>query len=505
MNHDGRLDTRDGGEVVMGPGGKPFRGHLLDRFIALQPNGDLLNLQYMDGQWAVLWHPSRDADGTLTYRMQGREKLPMPSKNFTSPYTYKTEEYCPFIYAYTDPRGGFIGNVLLKDSPDGVGIMNNAGTDIAAIDRTGRLRWIHTLDRDRGLEGLGMAGPVVITGVASTAEIIVMDRDGLGLGSFSPPAKAHYQGYLLDHPEAVRAYTGPDGGAYALIADNYNGRHHWYRLDGADRIRPAKSTATLAPAAADALAAVANPPGYVSTRAAQPVVKIPRLEGPMPIDGGLEKWRKAVPKPQIVATPETATGSIDGPRDCSAIIRLAYHGEDLYAQFLVFDDVVSFHQDINRHYKQDGVEMCINGFLTGFKFDATVTTDEGPLVLRNRFFHQKLTWSMPGSHVPRVMKVLDDARDVPERDLIEGVYGVDMSKSRVVVIEFKLPIDAVTYKDSPNELKAITPWGPGREFWLGFLINENDEPGTDVQEFLVWPPSYNNFGPVSDGARAILE
>ena len=73
------------------------------------------------------------------------------------------------------------------------------------------------------------------------------------------------------------------------------------------------------------------------------------------------------------------------------------------------------------------------------------------------------------------------------------------------MIEFKLPIDAVTYKDSLAELKPLTPWGPGREFWLGFLINDNDEPGTDVQEYLVWPPTYNNFGPVSDGARAILE
>ena len=83
-------------------------------------------------------------------------------------------------------------------------------------------------------------------------------------------------------------------------------------------------------------------------------------------------------EPQVVVTPESAAGGIDGPRDCSAVVRLAYHGDDLYAQFLVFDDVVSFHQDVDRHYKQDGVEMCLNGFLTGFKFDATVTTDAGP-------------------------------------------------------------------------------------------------------------------------------
>ncbi len=505
-NRDGRLDARDGGEVVTGPDGKPYRGALLHpRFNSLQPNGDILILATSGDQWGMLWHPSRGADGTPVYRLNGLEKLPRAARDVPSPYSRKPDQVASFIWAEPDPRGGLFGNINLKDSPDGYGIMNNAGTDVAAVDREGRLRWVHTLDHDRGLEGLGVAGPVLITGVATTAEVIALDRDGLGLGSFSPPAKAHYQGYFLDHPQAVRAYKGPDGGTYALIADNYNGRHHWYRLAGADRIRPYSAPLSLTGPGAEALAALPSPPPYVSTRPAQPVVRIPKLDRPMPIDGGLEKWRTAVPKPQIVVTPESSYGKIDGPKDCSAVVRLAYQGEDLYVQFLIFDDVVSFHQDVSRHYKQDGVEMCLNGFQAGFKFDASVTTDAGPLVLRNRFFFQKLNWAMPESQVPRVMKVLDHARDVPERDLIEGVYGLDMSGSRVNVIEFKLPIDAVTYKDSEKEWKEITPWGPGREFWLGLLINDNDEPGTDVQDFLVWPPSYNNFGPVGDGARAVLE
>ena len=95
------------------------------------------------------------------------------------------------------------------------------------------------LDRDKGLEGFAAAGPVLFTGVATTMETITLDRDGLGLGSFSPPERAHYEGYFLDHPEAVRSIHGTDGREYALLADNYNGRHHWFRLDGADRIKPA--------------------------------------------------------------------------------------------------------------------------------------------------------------------------------------------------------------------------------------------------------------------------
>lgn len=80
-----------------------------------------------------------------------------------------------------------------------------------------------------------------------------------------------------------------------------------------------------------------------------------------------------------------------------------------------------------------------------------------------------------------------------------------MSRSKVIVIEVKLPIDAVTYKDSLKELQEIAPLGPGREFWLGFLINDNDVPGTTVQHYLLWPPTYNNFVSKEEGARAILE
>ncbi len=504
-NRDGRLDARDGGEVVKGPDGKPYRGRLDNRFEYLQTDGSILMFDTERDQWGSLWHPSRDADGTVVYRVEGRRKLPRGPGEVISPYTRKEDATEGFTAAYMDPRGGLVANVGMKSSPDGVGLLNNGGTDILGFDGGGRTRWFHALDRDKGLEGLDAVGPVVITGIATTAEIINLDRDGLGLGSFSPPESIHYQGYFLDHPKAVRGLHSADGRDYALIADNFNGRHHWFRLEGADRIRPSATPVSLSPAAAAMLAAAPTPPAYISSRPAQPLVKVPRLPRPFPIDGGLTKWREAKVEPQIVITPESSGGGIDGPLDCSAVVRLAYEGNDLYAQFLIFDDVVSFHQDVNAHYKQDGVEMCLNGFMTGFKFDSSITTDAGPIVLRNRFFAQKLTWAMPESQAPRSIKVLDDARDVSERDLIEAVYDIDMSRSRVIVVEVKLPIDAVTYKDSPKELKEITPWGPGRDFWLGFLINDNDAPGTTVQNYLVWPPTYNNFASKEEGARAVLE
>ena len=60
-------------------------------------------------------------------------------------------------------------------------------------------------------------------------------------------------------------------------------------------------------------------------------------------------------------------------------------------------------------------------------------------------------------HSGRVIKVLDNARDLPERKLIESVYGVDMSDCKVIVTEFKLPIDERTYK---GDEKAMLPMRP---------------------------------------------
>ena len=77
-----------------------------------------------------------------------------------------------------------------------------------------------------------------------------------------------------------------------------------------------------------------------------------------------------------------------------------------------------------------------------------------------------------------------------------------MAGSPVIVTECKLPIDATTYKDA---VKDLFPLKPGQTFRLGVLINDNDDPGTDVQNYLVWPATYGNFNPIDDMATAVLE
>ena len=227
-----------------------------------------------------------------------------------------------------------------------------------------------------------------------------------------------------------------------------------------------------------------------------------RLAAPLTIDGDMAKWRKAGITPQILITPVTASGSIDGPRDASAVVRLAYEGKNLYVQVIRFDDVVTFHQPVSKSHLQDSVEIMLNGFFEGFQWSVSEFTDAGPAMIRRRFFANHLQELTDARHAPRSIKVLDNAKDVPERALIETAYGIDMSDCKVIVTEFKLPIDKETYRGSEESVFAVRP---GATFWLGFLIGDNDVPGTDVQDLLVWPASYGTFQPREDGALAIFE
>jgi hypothetical protein len=504
-NHDGRLNNQDG-ETVMAPprGPHPLRNGPMFRGVTsfLQPNGDILALNLHPQTWGSLWRRNGlDSDGVPVYRLADCRAFARPPEGVVSPYQHRPDP-TRGCNAGAPTDDGLIGLINMTTAPADTSLLNNCGTDLARFDAQGQLRWFHPLGTDSGLYGLASVGRILVTAKSATCEVVALDQDGLGLGSFGFPAEVRYEGYLLDHPQAVRAYQGRDGKTYVLVVDNFNGRQHWWRLQNAGSIVSRTTTVRLSETAAGLLAAQSARPTQGRARPAPSVVRIPRLDRNLPIDGTLPKWREAGITPQIIITPETAYGDIDGPADVSALVRLAYRDQALYVQFLTFDDLPAYFQPVIRRYKQDGVELCINGFSQGFKFDATQTTDAGPILLRSRFFFQKLDLLLPPERCPRIMRVLPNARDVPERSLIESIYGVDLSASPVVITEFKLQIDDSTYRDSTKDVISLKP---GQTFRLGILINDNDNPGTDVQNFLVWPATYGNFNPVDDSAIAVLE
>jgi hypothetical protein len=398
--------------------------------------------------------------------------------------------------------GSVSAGINLRQTPNGMGLSNSGATDLARWNPDGSLRWLRTLNDYDPIQGVEPMPGVLVSSWGHQAEFMAMDDDGLELGRFGFPSAVQWSGYWVDHPQQWAAVRTDDGQVQIVIGDYTTNCHHWMTLRGTGAARKSRLPLWIDGAKAASLAsrpaALHRPLG----RARSPEIVIKRLPGPLAVDGDLSKWRRLGFPPQVLLTPQNSFGKIDGPADCSGVVRLGYHGRDLYAAVIVFDNVVSFHQPAARFYKADSLQFCINGFLSGFGFSVAQTTDKGAIFFRNRFFFQKMDLDLDPAKAPRVIRKFASARDIPERQYIESIYGVDLSQSPGYVIEFKLPLDESTYQ---GDEKIVPPVQSGKWFWLGFMLNDNDVPGTDVQNFIAWPATFNVFNPPEAGARAFFE
>ena len=147
--------------------------------------------------------------------------------------------------------------------------------------------------------------------------------------------------------------------------------------------------------------------------------------------------------------------------------------------------------------------MMINGFFPdGFQFCVGKFSADGGPIWRRRFYAPKLALKIPAEVAPRVVKVLDNAEAVPERKLVEAATGEDLSQAKVIVTEFKLPIDSRTWAGSEKDLFPVES---GKGFWLGFMLDDNDRPGVDMQKFEVWPASFSTFSIKEDSTWVVFE
>jgi hypothetical protein len=471
-----------------------------NRWSKLLENGNVVASN--KGGWATVWKfGGLDEAGKPLYRDSDAISIPRKADSVVSPFTYEVSDKAHLSLGTVTKNGGIVGNVGLGTSPYGTGWSNTAGTDMAEINPDGTLRWFHPLGMYGGTPGFADLKGIYLEGVNTQPQLIAVNPDGLGLGTAGLPAKVNYEGFWMDYEGSLQGYIGKDGRRYAMIGDNIKGCGHWFRLHNEENIVMSSQPAELSEETARHLKAMNVPkPGKVAFRPPTPTVRIPKLNKPLPMDGDLAKWRALDITPQIVITPETAVGGIKGPADASAVVRIAHLGSDLYVQILRFDNVVTFHQPVSKMYMQDSVELCLNGFMDGFKVMVSPTTDQGTAMRGEKFLGKSDLVSE--QHAPRVVKVLDDAKSVTEREMIESVYGIDMSGCKVIVTEFKLPLDKESFAGNPAAQFATTP---GSKFWLGLLINDNDEPGSDIQRYLYWPATYSTFQPKEDGAQAILE
>ena len=513
-NHDGMIDANDEVTEIRLADGKAV-GIPWDRYGGLpwDDSGDLVfTSPPRDGTTGCLVKMSGlDASKTWpVYNWVSPEIIPCTfdgkTSKMVSPFDYKTGETLTrrTVQLARLSDGGYAGSIWLTTS-GGMGLGNGCGTDIAGFGKDGLLRWIFKLNHLEGSEGVQSVPEynLVLGMTTKQCDYMAMDNDGLGLGILSMPPEARWKGMWSDHAQQQQAWVGNDGKPYYILGDYCVNAFHWFEITGADQVKRQRVAVSIDEAKAATLAALPGLPPVKAPELPKTRITIRRLEKPLTIDGDLLKWRTAGIAPAAIVTPETGTANILGPKDCSAIIRLAYHGTDLYVQTLVFDDLITMHQTFQNMYQQDGIEMGINGFMQGFKFNVSITTDKGSTVFRNKFVAAKADRLYTNEQIPRSIRILDSANDVEERQLVEAIYGVDLRDSKVIVTEFKLALTPEVALD--GDPKLIETVGPGGSFWIGFMINDNDLPGGDVQKYLVWPATYGTFNVKESGALATFE
>lgn len=489
--------------TVTDPKGQPVAGRRLfsQGSNTIWPNGEIT---YGSNEgWLNRWPcAGLDEYGRPKYRYEDRTIVSSAKSDLVPPYDPKSQGGGTAEHTQR-PGGGWTFLSGFHAAPSIRHTLLPGGTDLVGVDRDGVVDWIHTFGQYPGNPKIGSldAGDgFSIASLAASYDYFIVNPDGLTMQGFSMPKRAHFIGHWVDHPDTVSTFIDAAGQTNLLTCDYMSNRNHWFVLRE-KQVVETKSKLPVQPELAAQLAALPAPKLDVNAgKPATPIVRIAKLKSPLTIDGDLQKWRDAGLAPQIIITPEASMGIEGGPRDCSALVRLAYHGQDLYVQILRFDDVVAAHQPRSRAYQQDSAEVCVNGIMEGIKFNLANTTDAGPV-------NQIDGWNLKAHALdhkdsPLVVKWLENAEAVTERQTIENIYGVSMRDCKVQLFETKVPMDAKTYAGRPE---ARFDLKPKQEFWLGFLINDNDQPGTDVQNFLTWPVTYGTFSAKESGAIGVFE
>lgn len=471
-NNDGVIDDKDAAATLMnGPDGKPIAGLRFQQDGRLVAAGNIIPRTGLNAARVPVWDWSKYAPGKLGVN-------PAPG------------------------QGDFNGDVL----PDGgwayatnIGKVRGFGggfNTIQAMDAAGNVRWTFPIDYHITTGGSRSVRvlPGVLTATATEElDTVFVSPDGLPMGVAGPGPDFHWEGFWHDQDWSIRTFT--DGGKrYMVLGDYTHHGYHWMEIQGVDGVKRSVTPLVLDTPTTDRLAALPVPERIETPIPPTPSLVVRKLAAPLAVDGDLEKWRKLGIAPQILVSPPGIA-----PNDASALVRVAYEGDNLYFQVIKFDDVVTMHQPLQKHYKQDSTEFALfGGFMGGYKFSVTHTTDIGDILYREQFLMNK-DLNLDPAKAPRVIKVLDNARDVEERKLIENSYGVDLSNSKVIITEFKIPVDYAWDGRPPMEMKS------GNGFWLGLFIDDNDTPGLDDQRAYPWPATFAAFGNPDQGAWAVLE
>jgi len=500
-NKDGVIDEKDTVvSTLTDASGKPVMGPLFDpRFTYANADGEITT-RGGAGAWISKWKcGGLDGHGAPIYRYADRVEFKGAKDGVVSPYKTHIATGPGSADHMKRPGGGYVCLGACNGCPWRV-LINNGGADLIGVNKDGVVDWINPFGTINVIGSLRAADGLYLAAICDSYDVFPVNDDGLMCNGFGPHEQANFPGHWVDDPCQLQCFVDAQGKVNVLVCDYVTHPcNPWYRLEKKDM----RSSKFAVKVDADLAAKLAAQPtvelNVDAGKPATPILRIPHLKAPMTIDGGMQKWRDRGIEPQVLITPDCSLG-IKGPRDGSAVIRMAWEGQNLYMQVLKFDNVITTHQATYRAYLQDTVEVNFNSIMEGVKWNMSMTTDKGPvnqvdgLQMKCHILDQKDS--------PLVIKILDDAQSVTERKLIENIYGVDMSKCKVELFETKVPMNNNTYAGKEN---AKLDLKTGAKFWIGFMLDDNDNPGTDLQNLMGWPATYGTWAPKEQMAQAILE
>ena len=499
---DGVIKDDDPIEPVLGADGKRITQRFFD--------GGFFNTDTRkDGSLAIPTSPGMvfvpmiglDAKGMPQYDFAHLRDVPglvEDAPTYTSPYDFQTKENVTLAQDMVLLKdGGYVAALGLRSGPGpDPATEHENSTNLAGFDAKGDLRWFdptNPFGLKLGLHGITNIADITIAGRGAICEFETVDRDGLGTGVIGTPRAMGWGGMWLDNHRQVQGFTGNDGKPYLIVGDYAEQSYHWLALVGYDKLLRHEQAVIVNPELATALNAEPAVPVPVWPVPPPPRVTIQKLPGALPVDGDLAKWRPLNIHPILISS--------DDPTDNSAVVRIGHTDDALYVQIIKFNKSLTFHQtEPGKHYLQDGIEFNIGTFWSGWKYNVTRLAGKGDIILRDRFFGESRL--LTPEEAPRVIKVLDSAADVPERRLLEAASGADMSRCKVMIVEFKLGKEALA--NLPPDRAVV--FQPGKTFLLGIMLNHNDLPGSDTMSFMAgWPTMYGAFSRDADLATAVIE
>ena len=441
-----------------------------------------------------------DANGVPAFRFGPDSMIPVRQRIVSSAYDYaKTEDLGSQSETAVAPNGDYVATFQFGHGPRGMGLSNSGGIDAARFDRKGVMKWLRPLNDFGPIQGIKVSEKFILSSWGHQAEWFGMDPNGLSLGHLGYPAEAGWEGYWIDHPTQYFMFRGNDDRLHVLAGDYMQNCQHWLSLENYDNYRssaaPVRVTAAKArelsfrPAAVVQLSCQAGPAADCRAETCRADAdrrqtgQVARHHPPdcnHPHDqherqqsqGRQRRGPPGLSRPRLVrAGPAIRRRGLFPPaQQQESPPRHGRNGDQR-----LFRGIPVQHLAVHRHGSRH--------------HSAKVLLRQA----RKEAF---------GRLCPRSIEVLPNARDVSERQLIESIYGEDMSDCKVIVTEFKLPIDKTTYEGAED---SIFPVRSGNGMWIGMAIDDNDVPGSDTQKMLVWPATYNTFGVKEVGAYAVFE